>query len=289
MILTYKDIHNFDISYLKKLKYSKSFTFIPIHIQQNKQICLLQTPTLYIPYGIQKLQNNKEILDISFMNISNDQTSSLFLQFMEKIILEVTQKFNIYSVQSFLKDTPFNKCMRLKIDKPVYFNHHKQRISSIESHTYGSFLIQLHGLWINNNKIWFQWYLLQGKIERPSFLKEYAFIEDKEDKEDKEEKEDKYEKMKSMGVPLGAIEIQKNLDNNLNNNLNKNLTPPPPPPLPNFKRSLPISKIKASDLQSVVLKKSKKIERKKIYSKTGFEPPSIEELQTTLSKLKKIL
>ena len=280
MILTYKDIHNYDISYLKKLKYSKSFTFIPIHIQKNKQICLLQTPTLYIPYGIQKLQNNKEILDISFMNISNDQTSSLFLQFMEKIILEVTQKFNIYSVQSFLKDTPFNKCMRLKIDKPVYFNHHKQRISSIESHSYGSFLIQLHGLWINNNKIWFQWYLVQCKLIQPYHNINYLFNDNDNDNDNNNNNKitDKYSKMIKMGVPKAAVEKQKILDGKI---------PPPPPPPGILSSSKPIPKINASDLKNVILKKGKPILKKKNKSNT-FEPPSLEELQITLAKLKKI-
>ena len=166
--------------------------------------------------------------------------------------------------------------MRLKINlNSSFFDSLKQKIYKIESFSYGSFIIQLHGLWIHENKIWFQWYLLQGKIERPTFLEEYAF---------EEEKEDKYDKMKKMGVPIGAINIRKNLDK---------IPPPPPPPMKiNSKpiSKIKASKIKASDLQNVVLKKTKPIMKKKTFPQHGlFEPPSLEELQTTMSKLKKII
>jgi len=83
-----------------------------------------------------------------------------------------------------------------------------------------------------------------------------------------------------MGVPAGAIQLKMNLD--------KGVPPPPPPPplskcVPNKK---PLSKIKAKDLQSVTLKKTKAVNKIKI--KNPFDPPSLEELQFTISKLKKI-
>ena len=67
---------------------------------------------------------------------------------------------------------------------------------------------------------------------------------------------------------------------------------PPPPPLPinlkGEKTNYSIPKIKASDLQNVVLKKSKPIQKQKRINKSNqFEPPSLEELQITISKLKK--
>ena len=165
-----------------------------------------------------------------------------------------------------------------------FYDNSKNHLYKIDPFSYGIFIIGLEGLWIHKDEIWFQWYLLQARLEKPTFLNEYAFIDDEKDNIDNI---DKYQKMKNMGVPLGAIELQKNLDNK--NNKSSSI-PPPPPPLPpsNFSSSVPINKIKASDLQNVVLKKSKPIKKEKNYSKTGFEPPSLEELQTTLSKLKKV-
>ena len=49
-----------------------------------------------------------------------------------------------------------------------------------------------------------------------------------------------------------------------------------------------IPKIKASDLKNVVLKKGKPIDKKPIKKDPNhFEPPTLEELQTTLSRLRK--
>ena len=87
--------------------------------------------------------------------------------------------------------------------------------------------------------------------------------------------------MIKMGVPEAAVQRQKMLDGKI--------PPPPPPPGISLQtKSYTIPKIQASDLQSVTLKKGKPLPKKKINKNTNFEPPSIEELQTTLSKLKSI-
>ena len=91
--------------------------------------------------------------------------------------------------------------------------------------------------------------------------------------------------MLKMGVPIDAINQRKKIDNLI-------VPPPPPPPLPppNFKSKteIKISKIKASDLQNVILKKTKPIQKQKRIKKSNqFEPPSLEELQIAISKLKK--
>ena len=275
MIIHHSELKNFNLGMKDPLKYSDEFTFIPLKIQHNHkfQDCIFQTPKLFIPYGKQKLDNGKFIMDLSFQNKQNDKLTENFLKQLQIIYRLIRHKFKDKKVNSFLKDTPFEECMRLKINlNSSFFDPLKQKIYKIESFSYGSFIIQLHGLWIHENNIWFQWYLLQGKIERPTFLEEYSFLE--------EEKEDKYDKMKKMGVPIGAINLKKQFDK---------IPPPPPPPMEMKINSKSISKIKASDLQRVVLKKTKQIVKEKKIPQHGlFEPPSLEELQTTLSKLKKI-
>ena len=150
-------------------------------------------------------------------------------------------------------------------------------MNTIQSFTYGYFIIHLHGLWLNKNDIWFQWDLLQAKVLIPTYLKEYSFIDEIQNKK----LPSKYDKMIKMGVPEEAVQRQKILDGKI--------PPPPPPPGISLKtKSYTIPKIQASDLQSVTLKKGKSLPRKKINNNNNFEPPSIEELQTTLSKLKSI-
>jgi hypothetical protein len=280
MIIHYKELNEILLGKKKPLKYSEEFTFVPLRIYYDNifQNCVFQTPKLFIPYGKQKLDNGKFIIDLSFHNRENDKDNETFLRSLVKIHSTIKGDYKDKNVNSFLKETHFDYTMRLKVSlNSKFYDTLKQDLYRIDSLSYGTFIIQLEGLWIHNNEIWFQWILLQGKIERPSFLEEYAFLEDYK------KENTKYDKMKKMGIPEGAIDLQKKIDNGLNKNI------PPPPPPPEFKgKSLPVSKIKASDLQSVVLKKSKTIEKKKIRSKIGFEPPSLEELQTTLAKLKKV-
>ena len=282
MIIHYKELNEILLGKKKSLKYSEEFTFVPLRIYYENifQDCVFQTPKLFIPYGKQKLDNGKFIIDLSFHNRENDKDNETFLRSLGKIYSIIKDNYRDKNVNSFLKKTTFDYTMRLKVSlNSKFYDTLKQDLYRIDSFSYGTFIIQLEGLWIHNNEIWFQWILLQAKIERPSFLEEYAFLEDCP-----KEGNTKYDKMRTLGVPEGAINLQKKIDKGLNKNI------PPPPPLPVFAGGggLPVSKIKASDLQSVVLKKSGPIEKKQIRSKTGFEPPSLEELQTTLAKLKKI-
>ena len=58
--------------------------------------------------------------------------------------------------------------------------------------------------------------------------------------------------------------------------------------LPERSTTTTVPKINASDLKSVVLKKGKKIDNKPIKKDPNhFEQPTLEELQTTLSRLRK--
>jgi len=289
MIIHYKD--NFDTYQLttqKPLKYSDSFTFIPLQIlnkTNNKyHQCIFQTPYLFSPYGIQTIQNNKKIIDLSFLNKENDSYTQSFLKILKSIYKNISKKYPTYHVQNFLKDTLFDECMRLKVEsKVLLFNQEKQSLTTIESFSYGSFLIHLYGLWISDNKIWIQWYLIQARIVKPIFFQEYSLIDEDNGQNNEIKIENKYDKMLKMGVPKEAVEKQKLLDGF---SLHSNIPPPPPP---NCKKSISIPKINASDLQNVVLKKSKPQLKKQMEKQNGlFEPPSLEELQTTLSKLKKI-
>jgi hypothetical protein len=287
-----EDFSTYKISIFKKIKYSESFTFVPIRLYKDNtyQRCILQTPLLFTPFGIQMTKNNKKIMDLSFQNKVNDESLVNFLGTLSSIYKIIKKKYKKkYSVNSFIKTTDFGECLRFKLsDDSLFFNENKIQIETIDKFTYGYFIIHLNGLWINDKDIWFQWNLLQAKVNIPIHLKEYSFIDvNNEQGVIKSEcPPDKYDKMLKMGVPKEAVQRQKILDGNI----------PPPPPITcfsvNIKKSHDIPKIKASDLQSVILKKGnraagKSIRGKKSITKNNlFEPPTLEELQTTLSKLR---
>ena len=286
-----ENLRDYHVCIHKPLKYSESFTFIPLRLQKDKKLrkCILQTPLMFTPFGIQETKNNKKVIDISFQNINNDKSYKYFLKSLQFIYQCIYHKYNkSYHVNEFLKNTNFNECIRLKInDKTSFYDESKNNIDKIDKFTYGYFIIELEGLWINNNDIWFQWNLLQAKVKIKTHLCEYSFIDEINYTKKDPKKDTKYDKMLKMGVPIDAINRQKMLDGKI--------PPPPPPGLPpgigsssesNVIKSVP--KINASELRSVVLKKGKPIHRKKIIKDpNNFEPPTLEELQTTLSRLRK--
>ena len=283
-----ENIKTYHLFIKKPLKYSDKFTFIPITLKKDKDFikCIFQTPLLFTPYGICKTQKDKNIIDISFQNIENDKSQRIFHKHLKYIYDSVYEKYKYdYIVNDFLKSTDFNDCLRLKINSNTkIFDESKNIIEKIENYSYGNFIIELEGLWLNEDNIWFQWNLLQAKIKLPTHLTEYSFV----DEIVVHKIDDKYDKMLKMGVPKAAVERQRLLDGRGNS---KGIPKPPPPPpgmLPERSTTTTVPKINASDLRNVVLKKGKKIDKKPIKKDPNhFEPPTLEELQTTLSRLRK--
>ena len=288
MILNYNiDLSKYQLILCNPLKYSDSFTFIPIKIYNNGlHKCIFQTPLLFTPFGIQKTQNDKNIIDLSFHNKKNDKSLCIFLNKLKSIYKTIHKiihkKFHKkYEINSFIKMTDFEECIRFKVSSSMLiYDEYKNKLNEINKFTYGNFIIHLDGLWLNNNSIWFQWYLLQAKIKIPLHLKEYSFIDEIEKKEI-----NKYDKMIKMGVPLQAVERQKLLDGSI---VSVSHIPPPPPLMISNSSKKEIPKITANDLKSVLLKKGKTIHKKIKNKENHFEPPTLEELQSTLSKLKSI-
>lgn len=233
MILHHTKLPQTSFLFKKKLKYSDDCDFIPIKI---KDYSAVQTPLMFVPYGIFKIHNtNKQIIDITFYNLENDTELNHFKESLQKIYKVIKNKYKDLNVNPFLKETPFNESLRLKVDSnALFYNSDKQLIDNIRSNCYGRFLIQLSGLWVINKEIWVQWILIQGKVNQPIQIKNLLIDE----------------KIISKKIP-------------------------PPPPLPIFKKST----------SKIVIKKKDKIKSKKV---SGFDAPTIEELQTILSNLKTI-
>ena len=247
----------------KKLDHLNGFTFIPIKYDNND--ILIQTPKLFIPFNISSY-NNKRYLDLSFQNIKNDTNIELMVNNLKLIYKKVNDSIKKYYSKEFLKiNNHHNLQMRFKVlDNTLFFDHNKNKINTIENLTYGAFIIHLQGLWVINNNVTFDWIILQGKIDMPLYLSEYAFIDDN------------YQKGKGKGII------------------------PPPPPLSNKMDKLlkiGISKeaiehkikmeriiIKPNDLLSINLKKTNTNTNKKFEKRDEL----LEELKLKLKlKLKK--
>ena len=148
-------------------------------------------------------------------------------------------------------------------------------------YSYASFIIQLAGIWITNNKvsnqIWFQWYNLQSRLENNISLSGYAFkgsipghipghipIPPPLPKPSLPSQNiDKYKKMITMGIPSAAVNQQKQIDAK--------------------------SSINPEMLLSVKLKKGKSKKDILKSDMNGFEAPSLDSLQQALQKLRSII
>ena len=295
----------------RKLQYMDDYSFVPIKIisETSRESHIFQTPLLFAPYGLQvKEVGRKKSIDLSFMNKSNDDTLLQFFDNLNLIYSIIQKKYSKkYHVNEFLKDTMFNDSLRLKVNPgTLFYDQHKTPLDTISSFSYGWFLINLHGLWISDKEVWFQWYLVQAKIIEPIRFHEYLFIDEAiddtpfatatKDKEGSKEKaDDKYDKMLKMGVPKDAVDRQRCMDMN---QVPLSRKVPKPPPLPSSGGLGPGSepkKITASDLRGITLKKSSLREetgedpmRSEDQTMGYFDPPSLGDIQSMLKKLKPI-
>lgn len=256
----------------KKQKFSNEFSFYPILYDNNQLI--IQSPLLFIPFGIQTYSNNRKYLDLSFQNIENNKEIKIFIQNLNLFYKKIKNNFLDYKTEKFIKKSNSSKWMRFKLnDDCLFFDQNKNIYNKNLPKTYGTFLIHLSGLWLMNDNIWFQWHILQSKINIPLSLNIYSFIDDDDDD---------------------------------NSKLNKKIPPPPPPPPPPpllnkydkmlkvgvskeaVNQKIILDRITAEQLKNVSLKKTT-IQKNKHKQKFNNDfIPTIEELRETLLNLKKI-
>jgi len=296
-----KIFHNENLSQITlklgtRKKFSEEYSFIPINtFQEKKRIpFLIQTPQMFIPFGItQNEEGGKSHCTISFHNKENDALTLNLLNDLKNLQVKITNTYhNTLSVNPFLKDSIYSECMKLKINtSSKHYNNQKKLIEKIDCFSYGSFIIHLSGLWIQDDKMWFQWILVQSRIDDKLEINDYAFVDKKIPPPPPLPKSfssiSKYHSMIKMGVPKNAV-IQKMKQDNVNPSLlekNEHI-------LENPSKNL----ITASMLQSIKLKKKnldqndKELvikEKNDKQEKTDKRVPSLDEIQDALKRLKK--
>ena len=116
------------------------------------------------------------------------------------------------------------------------------------TNTYGLFIIHLQGFWIIENDIYFQWYLLQAKIDIPISLNEYSFIDEQK----------------------------------------KMPPPPPPLPPPNFKKKIKTNIINTNNNSNSNCNSNSNILIKKVNKNKDIKVPSLNDIKNALNNLKSI-
>tara|TARA_Y100001958_G_C21247921_1_gene579909 strand:- start:6625 stop:7338 length:714 start_codon:yes stop_codon:yes gene_type:complete len=178
MIIHYKNNFNkLNIKYKISQKYSDEYTYQPIFINK-KQLLVIQTPSLFVPFGIQEFDGKKRII-ISFQNKINDPYNKKFLDDLHILYNKVKDQYHNYNINPFIYLSSYDECMKLKINNNIIsFNQYQNKIDIIKPYSYCSFLIHLSGLWILKDDIFFDWKLLQIRYDEPLYYKTYQFIPD---------------------------------------------------------------------------------------------------------------
>jgi hypothetical protein len=159
-----------------KQRFSNEFSFIPIKcLFEGKKIPLIiQTPQLFVPYGVDPEKNT---VCISFQNKENDRHTQRLLNDLNHIYETIsTNLTGTYRVNHFLKENIYAECLQLKVtDKTHHFNTLKEPIDRASSFSYGCFIIHLSGLWNQGRDVWFRWNIIQSRIDESIEIPDYAF------------------------------------------------------------------------------------------------------------------
>lgn len=267
--------HNsIDLNLLKiKKKINIGNQFLNYPIKYSDKNLIIQTPIVYIPFGINKY-DNKNYIDISFVNSDNDSTMNQFKNIIISLNDKIQNKLkNINKKKKFITSYKksngfFSDRLRLSfLEDILIFNESKKQISleHIKSKIYTKLLLCPQFIWEHKKTYGISWNILQIMVYSKPMLDVYSFIDDDQPNIDK------YLKMYKCGVPVQAIKnkmkIDKLDDSLLDKKLGLKTNEDNKPSIPYKKlslnkqilktKSIPLFKVTPNDLLNVKLKKSK--------------------------------
>ena len=281
------------------------------HIKYDKSYFVIQTTLCKILKSIPNLIQGKKYYKLGLF-FEHFKFNSKIDKFLNKIIeienflfKKYIKKFNLSNKVLFrsikrsnLHNIFFNVTIQINKSAPVLSVYDRDKNSKsveyISPHSSSINILYLKDIWHLDNKIGFNWILLQTKIFLPFLYIKECLIDDAPDKKNviKSNNYLKFIKMHKFGVPLSAIRIElgkigleykdflKSLNGNkqdisLDNKIPKKILIINP----NMLKAIKLKKPKKRRLK-------KKLEEKFVKPK-GYQPPSKNQLQNMLKNLKK--
>lgn len=207
------DVEKIEIRPITKV--NNNFLKIPIkiNIKEKKKPFLIQTPKMYLPFGINDQYQNKNIyLDISFRDAEYNPQIKKFRTLVKKIKCKLKNilkdkkiikknKNNLPEFLDSLKKNDYGERLTTKINMEnkciLIYDNKKQRkkLEDIQKGLYTILILQVSDIWIkiddksNFLQYGINWLVMQVKIYEPLFLKDYCFIENSDDDCDIPDKE----------------------------------------------------------------------------------------------------
>lgn len=294
----------------KTIDFKSIYLLQPIQITQNsyhinfkiktdngKEPVLLQTPKLFIPFGLNKYKFNMNVETSLLIHEPKKEFKEFYISIkkLDRIVKKMKNK------NSLLRDKQFVSCIKPEVDifperliinvsntTTVFdLNRNEIDINKISKKTSGKFILHLSNIWINQNSFGYNLEAIQTIIDPKLIIKEFSFIEEEPNNE-----YNKYFKMLSFGVPKEAVIKKMELEGINPNVLDKKPIPstlPPPPPLP--KLLLGNNKSNLNKNLLLEIKKSVKLKKTELIKKDTFEDariPSLDQISNALANLKKI-
>lgn len=302
---------NIDFKYIRFKKPFNIFNHtykidIKYNIEETIHPLIVQTPKLYIPFGVSTF-GLKKYIDVSLGQQEDNQEFLSFYNFIKKFN-KLIRKYNV-KLPELISNKKFISCIKpgsgifperltlnLYDDISIFdLNKTPININSIKSKTHGKFIFQISHIWVNEYNWGCAFNILQIIIDPTITIKEYSFIED--DEPSKCIKDDpkyvKYFKMLSMGIPKQAIKqkiildcldpsiIDQDPNTKLNTKLNSNNN--------KDETQKPVNLLQEIKLGFALKKTEPIIKKKKFsYTNTNIHVPTLSQIKNARLSLKKI-
>jgi hypothetical protein len=321
-------VDNYNVKNITVSKpYSVNDNTYVFNIKYMKNVCLIQTPISIIPYSYSLYDNNSFrfdiVTDISAVYKMLDDICLLISNKINKYNSKYLHKRNIKNICNKVDDKRYKLSLMNKDANNIYtFNSRQEPISLTTLHTFDKVicLFELKRLVLKNDKGFWQTNLLQIKkcsnTIQPSFAHCLIVTNTNETSGDND-RFACYLKMLHMKIPLEAIRHKMLMDGLTENDFNiwsetvntqtgtaprpPPLPPPPPPPLLQLNKNKLSHKSKSinddggpeflKDITSgnFQLRKTNDIKQKVLSTvPKDYAPPSLSDIRSALSKLKKV-
>jgi len=307
------DIEIPSIIFKKKKKINRELSLIPIKYKHNnnKLDVIIQTPRLYIPFGINPYRD-KNYISLSFRNYEYDREIKTFLKTIKKLSNHIEEYIKYkwghrYHFDNNIKENGngFPPLLKMTIPENVNIfddNRNNLVLDNITPKIECNGIIYLSHIWKNKTRFGLTWKLLQLKVYPIKMFSGYAFLDDLPNKpiEDKPHNNTivnnnnntkdgllmkdhpiykKYFKMLKYRIPISSIKSKLKMANLDENIIDLDPEQPIPSNLDNSQRNDELN-FQEINLQTVsFLEKIKKDKPDNV--------PTLEDILTGISSLKK--
>lgn len=275
------------LSIKNKINYKKKKIY---PLKYDNKPLIVQSPIVYLPWGINEYNSLDISLDIENKNNKKDKLFNFYKfiknieNYFKSLIFFKKKKFH----SSIKPNNYYPDLLRISFNKndTIIFDENKNKLNynKILPKSFVKLIIQIAYIWINNDKYGIKWNVSQIKLYINIIFKpiEYSFIESDDETENSANNElyNKYFKMIKMGIPKIAV-INKMKLNGVDPSIleNKSLNSHSESNKNNFILELKKNKLKKS---KILLKKNSKQ-----YSRTNNFIIKPEDLLNAINKIKK--